>query len=76
MIAAQLLQRQRTEVEDEQEGFSNCASGDVFIRGVLLIEALNVTNPVALLLESLDNKLDDTEEELNAQGSFLILLLL
>ena len=68
MIADELLQRQRSEVEDEHEGFNNSASDDVFIKGVLLTEAPNVANPMAHVLESLLNKLDDTGEESLIQG--------
>ena len=68
MIADELLQRQRIEVEDEQEGFNNSVADDVFIKGVLLTEAPNVANPMAHVLESLLNKLDETVEEVDAQG--------
>ena len=71
MIADQLLQRQRSEVEDEQEGFNNSASDDVFIKGVLVTEAPNVANPIAHVLESLVNKLDDTAEGSDAQGNLV-----
>jgi hypothetical protein len=71
MIADQLLQRQRTEVEDEQEGLSNSAAEDVFIKGVLLTEAPNVANPMAHVLDSLVNKLDNTRDESDAQGKFV-----
>ena len=71
MIADQLLQRQRAEVEDEQEGLNNNASDDVFIKGVLLTEAPNVANPMAHVLNSLVKKLDDTREESVAQEKFV-----
>ena len=71
MIADQLLQRQRTEVEDEREGFNDYASDDVFIKGVLLTESPNVTNPAAHVLESLVNKLDDTGEQFDAHSKFV-----
>ena len=71
MIADQLLQRQRTEVEDEQEGFNKYACGDVFIKGILLTEAQNVDNPIAHVLDSLLNKLDATGEEFDPQRKFV-----
>ena len=76
MIADELLQRQRIEVEDEQEGFNNSGADDVFIKGVLLTEAPNVANPMAHVLESLVNKLDDLWRSMMLRGNVLILLLL
>ena len=58
-------------MEDEQEGFNNSASDDVFIKGVLLTEAQNVDNPIAHVLDSLLNKLDATGEEFDAQRKFV-----
>ena len=70
MIADQLLQRQRSEVEDERDGFNNYASDDVYIQGVLLTESPNVTSPIAHVLESLVNQLDHTGEEFDAHSKF------
>ena len=58
MIADRLLKNQRSEVEDEKEGLHNIGCDEVIVKGVLLTEAPNAANPMSLVLESLQKKLD------------------
>ena len=62
MMADKLLQRQRTEVEDELEGLNNIGCDEVILKGVMLTEVPNVANPMTHILKSLNNKLDDPGE--------------
>ena len=73
MIADKLLQRQRTEVEDDQEGLNNIGCDEVILKGVLLTEVPNVANPMAHVLKSLTNKLDVAGEMGYLTRSVLIL---
>ena len=62
MIADRLLQRQRTEVEDEIEGLNSISCDEVIVKGVLLTESPNAANPMAQVLKSLKIKLDVVRE--------------
>ena len=56
------MQRQRAEVEDEQEGLNNIGCDEIVLKGVILTEVPNVANPMAHVLKSLTTKLDDPGE--------------
>ena len=71
MIADRLLQRQRTEVEDQQEGLNNIGCDEVILKGVLLTEVPGVANPMAHVLESLTNKLDVAAQESDVDNKSL-----
>ena len=62
LIADRLLQRQRTEVEDEWEGLNNIGCDEVILKAVMLTEVPNVANPMAHVLKSLTRKLDPAGE--------------
>ena len=68
MIADRLLQRQRTEVEDEIEGLNSISCDEVIVKGVLLTESPNAANPMEQVLKSLKIKLDVVRES-NLDGS-------
>ena len=48
MIADKLLQRQRTEVEDQLEGLDNMGRDEFILKGVMMTDLPNITNPMAL----------------------------
>ena len=62
MIAERLSTNQRWEVEDNDAGLTLEGFDGVIIRGVMLTDVPQATNPISIVLQSLKSKIDDAKD--------------
>ena len=62
LIAERLSTNQRWEVEDNDAGLTPEGMDGVLIRGVMLADAPQATNPISMVLESLKNKIENAKD--------------
>ena len=62
LMAEQLFNRKRSEVEDKEARLDDEKNGGVILKGVLLTDAPQTIDPISLALRSLKNKIDEAKD--------------